>query len=33
MNFRDIRMKTTSTVTLLVMIFLIFSALEKVTGK
>ncbi|GLU53789.1 winged helix-turn-helix domain-containing protein [Dyadobacter frigoris] len=33
MNFRDVRLKTTATVTFLVMIFLIFSALEKVTGN
>ncbi|MCF2443763.1 helix-turn-helix domain-containing protein [Dyadobacter sp. CY345] len=33
MNLRAVRPKTTSTVTFLVMIFLIFSALEKVTGN
>ncbi|MCF0058633.1 helix-turn-helix domain-containing protein [Dyadobacter sp. CY356] len=33
MNFRDGRMKTTARITLLVMIFLIFSAPEKVTGN
>lgn len=33
MNFRDGRLKTTATVTFLVMILLIFFALEKVTGN
>jgi len=33
MNFRNVRLKTTAMVTLPVMILLIFSALEKVTGN